>query len=214
MKKGIIVGVVYGIILYIAFLFRDPLMEWLDHSDLSQLPLMFFLAVFFGVIPIIPFTVFAGVMGAKYGVWIAAAINWTGAFGAAIIIFLLARYFFVDQFQNYIKRYDKIKKFDSIFWHNAFIAILISRMIPIIPPPAVNIYSGLSTIMFKTYGVATAIGLIPGMIMYAYLGNQLFTSIQSFIAGVLMYTVFIFIVIVFYRWWYKGKESYFGSKKA
>ncbi|MEC5423567.1 VTT domain-containing protein [Virgibacillus sp. C22-A2] len=206
MKKIIMIGIIYGISIYIAFLYRDPLLNWLNQSDLSQLPFMFFLSIFFGVIPIVPFTVFAGVMGAKYGVWVGAIINWTGSVGAAAVFFVLARYFFVSQFQNYIVRFKKIKKFELIISKNAFIAILFSRMIPIIPPPAVNVYSGLSSMLFKTYILATALGQIPGMLVYAYLGNQLFVSPRSFAAGILFYLGFIIIILFIYRWWYKKKS--------
>jgi uncharacterized membrane protein YdjX (TVP38/TMEM64 family) len=207
MKKGIFIVILYGLILYFAFLFREPLLAWLEGSDFRQLPMMFLLAVLFGTIPIIPFTVFAGLMGAKYGILIGTAINWTGSVGAATIFFILARYFFINQFQHYISRFNGIKKFDSFISQNAFVAVLFTRMIPIVPPPVVNIYSGLSSMPFKVYFLATAIGKIPGMIVYAYLGNQLFASTQSIILGIVIYGGFITIVIIFYRRWYKQKEK-------
>ncbi|MRG87804.1 TVP38/TMEM64 family protein [Salinibacillus xinjiangensis] len=204
MKKGIFLFCLYGILVLTAFTYREPLMDWLNRSDANQLPIMFFLGVLFGVIPIVPFSVFAGMMGAKYGILIGAAVNWIGSVGAAIIFFILTRYFFVHQFQQYITRYNKIKKFDEIISENAFVAVLFSRMLPIIPPPIVNIYSGLSAMKFSVYLLATAIGQIPGMLVYAYLGNQIFASIQSFLFGILLYIAFLLVVLPIYRWWYKG----------
>ncbi|MUK87929.1 TVP38/TMEM64 family protein [Ornithinibacillus sp. L9] len=204
MYRIIFIGLVYGSILFIAFLYREPLLLWLNQSSLAQLPIMFLLAILFSTIPIVPFTVFAGLMGAKYFVWIGAAINWTGSVGAAVIFFVLARYFFVEQFQKYISKYDKVQKFDRIISQNAFIAILFTRMIPIIPTPVVNIYSGISSMLFRQYIAATALGQIPGMIVYAYLGNQLFTSLWAFFMGILIYVGFILLVIPIYRRWNKA----------
>ncbi|WP_163536429.1 VTT domain-containing protein [Gracilibacillus sp. YIM 98692] len=201
MRKVFSVVIVYGTMLFIAFLFRDSLLVWLNESDSSQLPFMFFFAVLFGIIPVVPFTVFGGMMGVKYGVWVGAIINWTGTIGASAIIFLFARFVFIKEFQQFVSRFNKLKKFDDLISDNAFLAVLFSRMIPIIPPPVVNIYSGLSSMLFKTYILATAIGQIPAMIMYAYIGNQLFESIQSLILGLSIYLGFIIIVIPFYRWW-------------
>ncbi|MGJ9457312.1 TVP38/TMEM64 family protein [Oceanobacillus sp. CF4.6] len=209
MKKGIVVVILYGVILFLAFLFRKPLLIWLDYSDFSQLPLMFFLAIFFAVIPVIPFTVFAGLMGVKYGVWIGATINWIGSVGAAVIFFVLARYFFVEPFQAYIARYQKVKKFDYIISQHGFIAVLFSRLIPIVPPPVINIYSGLSTMQFRIYFIATAIGQIPGMIVFAYLGNQLFSSFHSFTLGISVYAGFVIMMMVLYRFWYKLSQRKF-----
>ncbi|WP_249872109.1 TVP38/TMEM64 family protein [Oceanobacillus saliphilus] len=203
MKKGIVIVLMYLLILYMAFLNREHLMAWLEYSDLSHLPLMFFLSIFFGVIPVIPFSVFAGLMGVKYGVLLGTIINLTGTVGSAFIFFVLARYLFIKQFQAYIERFKKVKRFDYIISQNAFVAVLFSRLIPIVPPPVVNIYSGLSKMQLKLFLAATAIGQIPGMIVYAYLGNQLLISSQSIILGISIYGGFLFIVLLTYLWWYK-----------
>ncbi|MBM4763459.1 VTT domain-containing protein [Bacillus sp. B15-48] len=207
MKKGILFLIIYGMILSFAFSYREPLMIWLNESRLSHLPIMFILAILFGVIPIVPFSVFAGLMGAKYGVGIGSAINLIGSVGAAATFFIMARYFFVEKFQNYISKYKGIKKFDRIISQNAFIAVLFSRLIPVVPPPVVNIYSGLSTMLFKTYIIATTMGQIPGMIIYAYLGNQLFAATHSIFIGIFIYLAFLIVVLIVYRWWYKGKSK-------
>ncbi|WP_018933752.1 TVP38/TMEM64 family protein [Gracilibacillus lacisalsi] len=201
MKKGIIVVISYGIILSIAYLFHEPLLNWLNQSDRSQLPLMCFLAVLFGIIPVVPFSVFGALMGAKYGIIMGAMINWIGSVGASALLFLFARFVFVKEFQKLIAKFNKIKKFDDLIRRNAFIAVLVSRMVPIIPPPVINIYSGLSAMSFHTYILATAIGQIPGMIVYAFIGNQLFESIQHLLIGVGIYLVFLILIIPFYRWW-------------
>ncbi|MGP4041297.1 TVP38/TMEM64 family protein [Gracilibacillus sp. D59] len=201
MRKGIIVVISYAFILITAFFFHEPLIQWLNRSEPSHLPLMFFLAVLFGIIPIVPFSVFGALMGAKYGIWLGGIINWVGSIGASAILFIFARFVFVKEFQILITKFNKIKKYDDLISHNAFIAVLFSRMIPIIPPPVVNIYSGLSSMLFKTYMLATAIGQIPGMIVYAFIGNQLFESIGHLLMGICIYLGFLIIVIPFYRWW-------------
>ncbi|SET18862.1 Uncharacterized membrane protein YdjX, TVP38/TMEM64 family, SNARE-associated domain [Oceanobacillus limi] len=198
------IGIIYGAILFTAYLYRTPIVDWLNQGGYDQLPFMFILAILFSTIPIVPFTIFAGIMGAKYGVWIGALINWTGSVGASIIFFILSRYFFVESFQRYIERYDKVQKVDQIVSQNAFIAILFTRMIPIIPTPIVNIYSGLSKMLFRHYFAATAIGQIPGMIVYAYLGNKLFTSLSAFFIGILIYIGFLLLIIPIYRLWKKS----------
>ncbi|KKK33612.1 SNARE associated protein [Mesobacillus campisalis] len=207
MKKAIVFVFFYGILLLIAFLYRESLLEWLNRGDMTQLPLMFLLGVFFGVVPVVPFSVFAGLMGAKYGVWIGACINWVGSVGASAIFFMLSRHFFVTRFQSYISRFNGIRKFDRIISQNAFIAVLFSRIVPIVPPPVVNIYSGLSMMPFKTYLAATMIGKIPGMVAYAYLGSQLVAPRSSLLAGITLYAGFLTFVLLLYRWWYKSKAK-------
>ena len=90
----------YLVILIIGFFYKDLIFAWIQKSDPSDLPLMFFLSVITAAIPFIPFTLFAGIMGAKYGVLIGTLINWTGGFLAAILYFFLARIFFRSYFSH------------------------------------------------------------------------------------------------------------------
>lgn len=207
MRKGLFFVIIYGVILLTVFSYRDFLLNWLNNSDYSQIPFMFFLSVLLSVVPIFPFSVFAGMMGAKYGIWFGSMINWFGSVGAAILFFVLARYFFINEFKQYVSRFKSTKTMNGILNRNTFSTVLLARIIYIIPPPVINIYSGLSTMSFKTYFFATAIGQVPAMIVYAYLGNQLFTSVQTFIQVLALYIGFILIVLLIYRRWFNGKSK-------
>lgn len=207
MRKGLIFAIIYGMILLIAFYFKDFLLTWLNDSDLSQIPMMFFLSIVFSVFPILPFSVFAGMMGVKYGIWIGSIINWFGSVGAAIIFFVLARYFFMNELKKYVTRFKGVDYLNTTINRSPFLAVLLARLIYIIPPPVINIYSGLSPMSFKTYFFATAIGQVPAMIVYAYLGNQLFTSVQTFLQVLFIYLGFILVVLFIYRRWLKVKSK-------
>jgi uncharacterized membrane protein YdjX (TVP38/TMEM64 family) len=207
MRKVLFFAIIYGVILLTVFYYREILLKWLNDSDFSQIPIMFFLSVVLSVVPIIPFSVFAGMMGAKYGIWIGSMINWFGTVGAAIIFFVLARYFFINEFKQYVSRFKSFEKLNGIINRSSFITVLLARLIYIIPPPVINICSGLSSMSFKTYFFATAIGQIPAMIVYAFLGSQLFTSVQTLVQGLVLYLGFILVVLLIYRKWIKGKSN-------
>lgn len=207
MRKVLFFAIIYGVILLTVFFYREIILKWLNDSDYSQIPFMFFLSIVLSVVPIIPFSVFAGMMGAKYGIWTGSMINWFGTVGAAIIFFVLARYFFINEFKQYVSRFKSFEKLNDIINRSSFITVLLARLIYIIPPPVINIYSGLSFMSFKTYFFATAIGQIPAMIVYAFLGSQLFTSGQTFVQGLVLYLGFILVVLWIYRKWLKGNSK-------
>lgn len=206
MKKWLII-VIYLIVITISFFNREFLMNWIENSDPSYLPFMFLLSTFFATVPVVPFALFAGIMGAKYGVLIGLLINWLGGLSASVIYFLLSRYMFADFLKKYIKQYKGINKFNSMIEKNAFFAILFARMVPIIPPPVVNIYSGLAKISFLTYFSASAIGKIPPMFIYAYGGVQIFLSFHNFLFGISAYFVFLLIIFLIYRTWLRSKSK-------
>lgn len=203
MKKWVIL-LSYLAVLLIGFLNRDYIIEWIGNRDPSYLPAVFLLSALFATIPIIPFTIYAGLMGAKYGIVIGMAINWFGATSAAVFYFWLARYLMRDFFNRYIKRFEGVQKLNDMIEKNAFIAILIGRMVPIVPPPMMNIYPALNNIPFSTYFKASAIGKIPPMFIMAYGGAQIFSSMKNFLIGIFLYFLFVLCVFWVYR---KGKPA-------
>jgi uncharacterized membrane protein YdjX (TVP38/TMEM64 family) len=56
---------------------------------------------------------------------------------------------------------------------NGFHIILYLRMVPVIPYNALNLLAGASPITFHDYFWATMIGMIPGTILFAFLGDAL-----------------------------------------
>jgi uncharacterized membrane protein YdjX (TVP38/TMEM64 family) len=200
MKKWLIF-VIYLIVVTITFLNREFLINWIEDSDVTYLPLMFLLSIFFSTVPVVPFILFAGIMGAKYGILLGMLINWVGGVSAFIIYFLLARYIFANFFKTYSKKYRGIKKFNSMIEKNAFLAIFFARIVLVIPPPIINIYSGLTKMSFLTYFSASAIGILPLMFIYAYGGDQILSSFQNFLFGIIVYFLFLFIIFLIYRNW-------------
>lgn len=204
-KWWILIG--YIIILIIGLLNKDFILSWIQKSEPANLPIMFFLSAFIASIPIIPFTLFAGLMGAKYGVMVGSLINWFGGVSAGVIYFILSRYFLRDFFSNYLKRLNGIQRFQTMLEKNAFMAILIGRMIAI-PPPVINIYSGVSNIPFGTYLMATAIGKLPPMIIIAYSGDQIFSSLLNFSLGIIFYLIFLLFILLIYRVWFIRRSKF------
>ncbi len=56
-------------------------------------------------------------------------------------LFFLGPIFLRNFFTKYMTRFKGVQKFKTMLEKNAFIAIFVARMIAIIPPPVINIYS-------------------------------------------------------------------------
>lgn len=195
----------YVILLIIGFINRDLLMKWIQNSDRSYLFFMFLLSAMLAIFPVIPFTLFGGIMGVKFGLMLGLLINWFGGLTAAITYYLVARFIASDYFIKKIKTYKKVEYLNHLVKNNSFIAVLLGRLIPVIPPPAVHIYSAVNGISFFTYLLATAIGIIPPMFIVSFGGNQLFTDFYLFLVGIFGYLIFLVSVILFSRIWIKRK---------
>ena len=96
-----------------------------------------------------------------------------GATTGATLAFLAARYLFHQWVER--KFGDRLGPIQDGFARNAFSYLLTLRLIPFFPFFLVNLLSGLTRVKVSTYVVATAIGIIPGSVVYAFAGRQLGT---------------------------------------
>lgn len=109
--------------------------------------------------------VFGTILGAIY-------VN-IGATAGAIGVFIFARYLLGEKLQEKYK--DKLAKFNSEIEINGYSYLLTLRFIPIFPFWMINLFAGLTKIPLKTYAWTTAVGILPGSLVYTYTGNQLNT---------------------------------------
>lgn len=96
-----------------------------------------------------------------------------GATIGATLAFLAARYLFQEWVEQRFG--DRLNQLQDGFSKNAFSYLLTLRLIPLFPFFLVNLLSGLTRITVGTYMAATAIGILPGSMVYAFAGRQLGT---------------------------------------
>ncbi|MFC4322825.1 TVP38/TMEM64 family protein [Litchfieldia salsa] len=201
MKKWIFIVILYFGLFLLLKQYYNEFLDWINHSTYEQLAWMFFISILLSIFPIIPFTLFAGLMGAKYGLVLGSLVNWVGSVSGALMIYLIAKYSVKSSIEIYLAKYPKLVNLHILIKENAFITLLFARLIPILPPPVITIYSGISRIHIGIYVLATMIGKIPSMILYAYIGNQVLLSYKMIILALLIYSLFLFIVFLNYRRW-------------
>lgn len=197
----------YLILLGIVTIYKDELISWAQNGDQSQIPLMILFATLAGLFPVIPYGIIAGMMGSKYGLIWGGIINVTGSTLAALLMYLLVRYAFYQAGSKFLRKSTKLEKFNQMVEQNAFIAILIARMIPIVPAPVVNIYSAIAGISFGVFALATVIGKIPVMLAFAIIGDQIVTNPRNLIITIVVYGVFLAAVTIIYRYWLKQRKG-------
>ena len=88
-----------------------------------------------------------------------------------LIMFWMARYGFQDWAQKSLQKYPRAKEYESYFEKNAFIGILIMRLVPVIPSPVVNILCGISKVRSFTFIGASLIGKMPSVIIFTLAGS-------------------------------------------
>jgi len=119
----------------------------------------------------------AGIMtlagGFLFGTWMGALFANIGATSGAALAFLAARYLFREPIE---RRFGKqLEDIQQGFARNGFNYLLTLRLIPLFPFFLVNLAAGLTRIRLSTYFFATAIGIVPGSLVFSNAGKQLGT---------------------------------------
>jgi len=96
-----------------------------------------------------------------------------GATTGATLSFFICRYIFVDIIQGRYTGY--LAKFNSEISENGYLYLLFVRLVPVFPFFMINAVSGLTRISWITFVWTTAIGILPGSIVYTFAGNQIGT---------------------------------------
>lgn len=200
MNKKLWIAILYLIIIVILFINEEPITRWLESDQKMAFPLVIILTFFLAFFQVPPYAIVTGYLGNQYGWILGGIISLLCTVGAATIIFFLTRYVFADKGREFLEKYKPVERFTAMVERNAFLAVLIGRLIPILPSQVISIYSALSSISSIPYIIATILGKIPLAIVYAGFGDQI-TELNQLLKIGSMYAVFLIIVYGIYRFW-------------
>ena len=113
------------------------------------------------------FTVSAGLI---YGIAGGTLVALCGAVIGASLAFLVARYFLRHNIEELTKRNPRFRAIDEAIGKNGWKIIGLLRLSPLVPFNVSNYFYGITSVSFPAYVLVSAIGMIPGVLLYAYLG--------------------------------------------
>ena len=106
--------------------------------------------------------------GAMFGLWWGAALALTAALVGGIVSFGLGRVLGRETVNRLIR--GRMAQIDASLGNHGLSAILVARLVPVVPFIAVNYASGLSGVRFRHFVLGSAVGMIPGTLAYTALG--------------------------------------------
>lgn len=131
-------------------------------------PVLFFAG--YAVLALIPWpkAVLTAAGGAVFGLWGGAALSLAAALVGAIVSFGLGRLLGREAVDRLTR--GRLERVDALLRDHGLSAVLVVRLVPLVPFTAVNYASGLSGVRFRDYLVGSAIGMVPGSLAYAAVG--------------------------------------------
>jgi uncharacterized membrane protein YdjX (TVP38/TMEM64 family) len=123
-------------------------------------------------LPAFPLTL-AG--GAMFGLGLGSVLSWLGAFIGAMGAYALARLLGRDALYGLIGKWGE--RLDLLGERSGFSTIFRLRVVAVVPFNLVSFAAGLASVPFPSYAAATALGIIPGTIVYTYFADSLVAGV-------------------------------------
>ncbi len=132
-----------------------------------------FVAVYVAVVALsIPGAVVLTLCGGfLFGPWLGTGLVVLGATGGAVLLFLVARSALGEPLRARAGPW--LSRLAEGFRADAFNYLLALRLVPVFPFWLVNLVPALLGVRLSTFALATAIGIVPGSLVYASLGAGL-----------------------------------------
>jgi uncharacterized membrane protein YdjX (TVP38/TMEM64 family) len=109
--------------------------------------------------------------GAVFGVVLGSVCVSIGATLGATAAFLVGRYLARDAIARKIEKNEKFATIDRAVADEGWKIVLLTRLSPVFPFTLLNYAFGLTRVKLGHYVLASWIGMIPGTVMYVYLGS-------------------------------------------
>jgi uncharacterized membrane protein YdjX (TVP38/TMEM64 family) len=153
-----------------------PVKEWIRDfiSWVQQLGpagvIVFILAYALATVLFLPGWIFTVSAGLIYGIVGGTLVALAGAIIGATLAFLVARYLLRQNIEEITKKNPRFAAIDQAIGRQGWKIVGLLRLSPLIPFNLSNYFYGITSIRFVEYVVVSAVGMIPGTLLYAYLG--------------------------------------------
>ena len=109
--------------------------------------------------------------GAVFGLTTGVITVWIAATLAATAAFLVGRHLARDAVDRRLAGDPRFRAIDEAVAHEGWKIVALLRLSPVFPFSVLNYAFGISRVSMRDYVVASCIAMLPGTIMYVYLGS-------------------------------------------
>ncbi|MEW6495506.1 MAG: TVP38/TMEM64 family protein [Cyanobacteriota bacterium] len=144
-------------------------LQWIDNLG-AIAPIAFILLYIFATVAFLPGSVVTLGAGVVFGVVLGSFYVFIGATIGATAAFLIGRYLARGWVAKKIEGNKKFRAIDEAVGKEGLKIVLLTRLSPLFPFNLLNYAYGITGVSLKDY-VIGSVGMIPGTIMYVYIGS-------------------------------------------
>ncbi len=121
--------------------------------------------------------------GLLFGVVKGSILVSIGSITGAALAFLVARYLARERIERKFGKNQKFAAIDSAIGKEGWKIVFLLRLTPLLPFNVSNYLYGLTSVAFWPYVLASWVGMIPGTILYVYIGSLGKTAAEAASGG-------------------------------
>lgn len=202
LRTIIFFGVIAVIVLVVLL---TPLRQYLSIDSLKAFvesaresvwaPLIYIAIYVVAVIFAVPGFALTILAGPIFGLWMGTLLVIIASNIGTQITFWISRLAGRDFVAKIIKNDSFVDKVSNKFEKNDFLVMLYMRLIPVFPFNVINYLSGLTPVRYKSYTLATFLGMIPGSFIYVYLSTSV-ANVRGNPLGIIVPIVLLVLLTV------------------
>jgi len=139
-------------------------------------------ALVIGILLMLPASLMLMLAGFLFGLTKGLAAVWLAGLVASTLAFLLGRSIARPWVERKIQRKTIFIAIDRAIRRKGFLIVLLTRLVLVLPYPALNYSLGLTNVSLKDYLLGTNIGMLPPMFLFVYLGTTV-SNIADIMSG-------------------------------
>lgn len=173
--KAALFVLLFALILFAEYRFNlrgviADILEWSKNQGVLG-ALVFILVYIISAVLLIPGTILTFAGAAIYGLFWGVVLVSIGSTMGAMLAFLIARYGVRNWLSRKMKASSRWAAIDEIVEEDGWKIVFLSRLSPLFPFNLLNYFYGITAVSFRDYSLASWLGMMPGIVLYVYLGS-------------------------------------------
>jgi uncharacterized membrane protein YdjX (TVP38/TMEM64 family) len=135
-----------------------------------------------GILLLLPASLMTMLSGFLFGLVQGFIVIWVASLIASTIAFWIGRSFARPWIERRIQRKTTFVAIDRAIRRKGFLVVLLTRLVMVLPYPALNYSLGLTSVSLRDYVLASSIGAAPPFFLFVYLGTTV-SDVAAIITG-------------------------------
>ncbi len=201
-KIGVIIAIIAVLFLVQHYISVDQLLSFIESFKANPFaPIIFIGIYFFAVIFAVPASALTLISAPLFGFVPGLIYTIIASNLGCYIPYFLGKILGEDVIEKYVKKGSFVNEAQVKAKENGFVFMMYVRLIPLFPFSAVNYFSGALGIKYRDYALASFLGMLPGSVIYVFLGYSA-TSVNdnplALVVSVIILVLFT-LVVSYYR---------------